>query len=111
MKDKGIQLNDSNDSGEVMDLKINPVRGEDGKIITGIVVGNTLEQNKAMILMAHPGDFKFNPFLGVGIEDALLTDDYLEFRHRIRKSFAEDGLKITRLDFYPGKEFKIDAKY
>lgn len=113
-KDKGIQLNDHNDpgsGGELMDLKIDPKRGVDGKIMSGLVVGKTLKQNQALILLAHPGDLKFTPALGVGIEDALLSDDFLIFRHKIREQFGRDGMQVNRLDFYAGKPFKVEAKY
>ncbi|GEP52384.1 hypothetical protein FNO01nite_30560 [Flavobacterium noncentrifugens] len=111
MKNRAIQYNDRNDSGEVLDLKIQPVRGSDGKIISGIVIGNTLEQNKALILIAHQGDFKFNPDLGVGLEDILLSEEYLTYRHLIREHMAKDGLKVESLDFYQNKPFKLIASY
>lgn len=107
-KNVGIQLNET---GDILDIKLNVIRDVDGKIINGIVVGNSLEQNKALILMTHQGENKFNPDLGVGIEDMLLSGDYLEFRHRIREHFAKDGLKIKTLDLYPNKRIKIDAEY
>lgn len=110
-KDIGIQLNESDDTGQILDLKIDIKRGVDGKIIQGVVVGNTLEQNKALILIAQPGELKFDPDLGVGFEDLLLSEDYLEFRHRIREHFAKDGLKVNNLDLYPNKPIKIDATY
>src|SRR5690554_2765095 len=110
-KGRGIQLNDNNDSGEVLDLKIEPVRGADGKIISGFVVGPTLEQNKALILISNQGELKLRPSIGVGIEGALLSEAYLEYRHRIRKHFAMDGLKVTRLDLYNNKNFRVDANY
>lgn len=111
MKGIGIQLNDNLDQGEVMDLKIDPLRDESGKIIRGIVVGHTLEQNKALILLTHPGEFKFKPDLGVGIEDLLLSSDFLEYRHRIREQFEKDGLKVTKVDLYPNRAFNIEAQY
>lgn len=113
-KGKGIQLNDHNDpegTGEVMDLKVAPIRAGDGKIVRGLVVGNILQQNQALILIARPGDLKFVPTLGVGIEDALLGDEFLSFRHKIRANFATDGLKVSRLDFYPNRPFKVEATY
>lgn len=111
MKRFGIQLVDNNDEGTVLDLKINPIRNADNKIISGLVLGDTLEQNKALILMAHQGEIKFKPDLGVGIEDLLLSSDYLEYRHRIREHFAKDGLKVTTVDLYENKPFKIEADY
>jgi len=107
----GIQLNDTNDTGEIMDVKIVPVRDVSGKIITGLVVGNTLEQNKALILITQPGEFKFRPDLGVGIEDLLLSNDLLEYRHKIRREFEKDGLNVSRVDLYEGKPFKVEADY
>lgn len=110
-KDRGIQFNETNEIGEVLDIKINIRRNAEGKIVRGMVVGNTLEQNKALILMAHQGEFKFDPDLGVGIEDLLLSENYLEFRHKIREHYAKDGLKVKTLDLYPNKTIRIDANY
>ncbi|KIA86580.1 hypothetical protein [Flavobacterium sp. AED] len=111
MKSIGIQLNDNNDSGDVLDLKINVIRDSAGKIVSGFVVGDTLEQNKAMILIAHQGEFKFNPDLGVGLGDVVLSSDYLVFRHRIREHFLKDGLIISALDFSENTPIKIIANY
>ena len=111
MKDHAIQMIDNADQGTVLDLKIQPVRDQDGKILQGVVIGNTLEQNKAFLLLGHPNDFKGNPTLGVGIEDILLSTDLLEYRHKIREQFARDGLKITNLDLYSLEKIKIEAHY
>lgn len=110
-KGTGIQLNDSTDSGEILDVKIKPVRDQTGKIVRGMVVGNTLEQNKALILITQPGENKFRPDLGVGIEDALLGSDHLEYRHKIRDNFQKDGLSVKQVDLYPDKPFKVIADY
>lgn len=111
MKSTGIQLTDNNDTGDILDLKINVVRDTAGKIISGLVVGNTLEQNKTIILVAHQGELKANPDLGVGLGDILLGSDYLEFRHRIREHFAKDGLVVETVDLYENKPIKIIADY
>lgn len=108
MKDFAIQLNDSGDIG---DVKIEVVRDQNNMITQGIVIGNTLQQNKAMILIGYPGCFKQYPTLGVGLADALLGDDLLAYRHLIRREFAKDGLKITQLDLYENKEIVIEANY
>jgi hypothetical protein len=110
-KKMGIQLNEDPQQGTVMDLKINPVYDAFGKITSGLVVGDTLQQNKALILIMQPGELKSNPDLGVGIEDALLNEDYLEYRHRIREHFAKDGLTVSRLDLYKDKPIIIHANY
>lgn len=115
-KDTGIQVNDMEDSRlhgnvDILDLKIIPERGEDGKIRSGLVIGNTLEQNKALILISNQGELKLRPQIGVGIDNAILSEEYLEFRHRIRRHFAMDGLTVRRLDLYMNKPFKVDASY
>lgn len=111
MKSIGIQYNDNNDNGEVLDLKVVPIRDSSGKILSGLVVGNTLEQNKASILIAQQGEFKFNPDLGVGLGDIALSSDYLEYRHKIREHFAKDGLVVETLDLFENKPLKIIAHY
>lgn len=110
-KGTGILLNDTNDQGEILDLKIEPVRNASGKIISGLVVGNSLEQNKALLLITQPGEFKFRPDLGVGIEDLLLSNDFLEYRHKIRQEFEKDGLNVKRVDLFENKPVKIEADY
>ena len=111
MKVVGIQYNDNNDNGEVLDLKVTPVRDASGKLASGLVVGNTLEQNKASILIAHQGEFKFNPDLGVGLGNITLSSDYLKYRHKIREHFAKDGLAVETLDLFENKPLKIVAHY
>lgn len=111
MKDLGIQLVDNIYEGNLMDIKINPIRDIDGKIISGLVIGNILEQNKALILIGSQGDFKYRPDLGVCFEDVLLGADLLEYRHKITDHFEKDGLKITELDLYRTDNIKIIANY
>lgn len=110
-KDRGIQLNGTLKQGDLMDLSVEVVKDASGKIVSGLKIGDTLEQNKALILITHPGELKFNPDLGVGISDMLLDHDYLNYRHRIREHFAKDGLKVTHLDLYENKPLRIDANY
>ena len=111
MKSIGIQVIDHNDQGNVLDLKINPIKDAFGKIISGLVIDNILPQNKAFLLIAQPGDLKANPMLGVGFEDILLSDELLEYRHKIREQFALDGLKVTNLDVYSNRAVNIEAYY
>ena len=55
MKDIGIQLNDSQNGVENIDLKINVTKDGNGLIKSGLVVGKTLRQNQAIIIIANPG--------------------------------------------------------
>jgi hypothetical protein len=111
MKNIGIKINDSASGLESIDLKIDVVRGSDGLITQGLVVGNTMNQNQAMILIANPGEFKFNPTIGVAIDELILDNDYLRMRHRIRDHFAKDGLNVKSLQLSEGKPLLIDASY
>lgn len=112
MKSKatGIQYQDSSDSS-VYDLKIEVVKDQFGKIISGLVIGKTLEQNMASLMVAEPGDFKANLSLGVGLRSALLDEDLLKYRHAIKNQFALDGMNIKHLDLYNLQKFSIDAEY
>jgi hypothetical protein len=109
MKDRGIQFTDG--TLQELDLKIEVLRGSDGKITQGLVIGDTMSQNQALILIANPGEFKTEPTIGVAIDELLLDNDYLRFRHRIREHFEKDGLKIKSIQLSDGKPLLIDASY
>jgi hypothetical protein len=111
MKTIGIQLIDSFDDGELMDLKTVIVRDGDGLITSGLVVGNVENQNKGIILIANPGEFHFSPTIGVAINDLILDDDYLRIRSRIGEHLQKDGFKVRRIDFSFNKPLVIDAAY
>lgn len=108
-KDFGIQYK-SNNNGD-FELDIDVQKDSAGRIISGLVLENTLEQNIASILIAEPGDFKDNLSLGVGMRSALLDEDLLPYRHQIKEQFAFDGLTVNHLDLYDLKKFSIDAEY
>ncbi|WP_234111466.1 hypothetical protein [Chryseobacterium sp. R2A-55] len=109
-KDTGIQFIDSTDLSRY-DLKIKVVKDEFGMIVSGFVIGKTLEQNMASILIAEPGDFKGDLTLGVGLRSALLDEDLLKYRHAIKEHFAMDGINVKHLDLYNLQKFSIDAEY
>lgn len=73
--------------------------------------GESINQQQALILIAHQGEFKMSPEIGVGIADLLLGEELLEYRHKIRNHFMMDGLKINRLDLYELGKLKIDVEY
>jgi len=87
---------------------------DDGSLLIrngDFVVGESMNQQQAMLLIAHPGEFKMNPETGIGISDLLLGEELLEYRHRIRNQYMLDGLKINRLELYEIGKLKIDAEY
>lgn len=110
-KGTAIQLNDSVTGGELFDLKIQVQRDQSGKILSGLCIGQTTEQNQALLLILHPGESKEYPTIGVGLGDCLLDDDLLEYRHSVRRNFAADGLQISKLDLYDLKKIDIKAAY
>lgn len=110
MKDQAIQLNDSLNGLENIDLKIKVIR-VGGLITQGLVVGNTLNQNQALIIISNPGEFAFSPTLGVAIDELILDNDYLRMRHRIREHFAKDGMKVKNVELSENRPLKLDASY
>lgn len=60
----------------------------------GIVVGDILRQNQALLLMLHKGELKERPSVGVGISDMLLDNDPIYWRTAIREQLEMDGQHI-----------------
>lgn len=110
-KDTGIQLNDHLEGATQMDIKLDIIRDSSDRITQGMVIGNTLNQNQALILITRKGEWKFRPDMGVGIEDAILDDDLLNYRHSIKEELVKDGMTVRKLVFYEGKPFELKADY
>lgn len=111
MKSKSTGIQYKNSTGTVYGLAINVVRNADGKIISGLTIGDTLPQNMASMLIAEPGDLKTDLSLGVGLRSALMDEDLLEYRHQIKEQFAKDNLTVKHLNLYNLQKFDIDAEY
>ena len=81
-----------------------------GLIQRGLTLGDTLNQNQAIILTMHQGELKEHPMMGVGISDMLLDNDPIYWRTKIKEQLEMDGekigsVKITRTGI------QIEAKY
>ena len=81
-----------------------------GLIQRGLTLGDTLNQNQAIILAMHQGELKERPMMGVGISDMLLDNDPIYWRTMIKEQLEMDGekvgsVKITRTGI------QIEAKY
>lgn len=105
MRGTGFLINDN------YQLKVNPVRDSTGKIVSGILIGETISQNTGLILICRKGEFKEVPALGVGIEDVLLDQDYLEWRRRIRMNLELDEQNVRDIKFSSVDNLFIDADY
>jgi hypothetical protein len=103
MKNAGIQLN-----GE-FDLEIR-VRTQNGKILSGLCVGDVTYQNQAMILLAQKGEYKEFPTVGAGINDICNDSDLQEWKREITAQIEGDGQRIEKLTLTEN-EFDLKAKY
>jgi hypothetical protein len=98
----GIQL------GSDYDLQVRVVRNEQGLIVSGLCVGNTLEQRQALLLLCQKGEVKEDPLLGVGIGDIVNDHDFRLWKREIIDQFERDGQRIERLVITPeGLEVRI----
>lgn len=65
-----------------------------GQITQGLTLGETLQQNQAIILAMHQGELKERPMMGVGISDMLLDNDPIYWRTKIKEQLEMDGQKV-----------------
>ena len=49
------------------DLAINPVRDSNGLIVSGLVAGQSIDQDVIIALKVKPGDVKEDPIIGPGL--------------------------------------------
>ena len=73
-------------------------------------LGETTQQNQAIIIQSHKGELKENPALGVGISDMLLDNDPLYWRVRIREALELDGEVVESIKI-TSSEVQINAHY
>ncbi len=66
------------------DLQINVRRDAQGKIVSGLVIGESDYQNVNLIIQAQKGEFKEVPTLGFGI------DNYLKSPESTKQQFSND---------------------
>ena len=92
------------------DLDIKVVEDANGRILSGLVVGDILHQNQAMLLVLHKGDLKDDVSVGVGIDRMLLDSDWLGWSREIREQLEMDGQKVESV-VVNSKTIKIKASY
>ena len=83
----GIQLTD-------YDVTVDVKRDAAGLIVSGLIVGDILHQNQALILVMHKGDLKSDVSVGVGIDRMLLDNERLTWTREIREQLEMDGQKV-----------------
>ena len=99
----GIQLTD-------YDVDIRAERDASGLIASGLVLGDILAQNQALILAMHKGDLKSDVSVGVGIDRMLLDSDRLGWEREIQEQLEMDGQMVESVEV-TSKEIKIKAQY
>jgi hypothetical protein len=103
----GIQLSSNSESYE---LAITLQKDSEGKIEHGLMVGNTLPQNQALILLTEKGELKEYPLFGVGI-NGIINDNELEYwRKEIMDMMEQDGMTLSVLELTT-KGLKIEGGY
>lgn len=96
--------------GADYDVQVNPQRNVDKKIISGLVIGNTIYQNQALIIGAHKGELKEYPAVGVGITEMLLDHNPLAWRTEIREQLELDGQTVDDVQV-SNTGISVDAHY
>lgn len=99
----GIQLID-------YDMAVDVQRDASGLITSGLVLGDILHQNQALILVLHKGDLKSDVSVGVGIDRMLLDNERLTWTREIREQLEMDGQKVEDVRI-TGKQIIIKAAY
>lgn len=99
----GIQLID-------YDIAVDVQRDASGLISSGLVLGDILHQNQALILVLHKGDLKSDVSVGVGIDRMLLDNERLTWTREIREQLEMDGQKVEDVRI-TDKQIIIKAAY
>lgn len=99
----GLQLTD-------YDIAVDVQRDASGLISSGLVLGDILHQNQALILVMHKGDLKSDVSVGVGIDRILLDNERLTWTREIREQLEMDGQKVEDVRI-TGRRIIIKAAY
>jgi hypothetical protein len=84
---KGILLNRG------FDLVVEVKRGSDGKIISGLLIGDQSDQIAAMVMTMSQGECKEDPLLGVGITRFVRSRvNAMAFENILRLHLSRAGL-------------------
>lgn len=74
-------------------LLINKKVDSSGKIVSGLVIGNTTDQEVALVLQMSQGELKEDPLLGIGLTK-FIRGKYspTKVEQRIRSHFTRAGI-------------------
>ncbi|KAF0199571.1 MAG: hypothetical protein FD170_3890 [Bacteroidetes bacterium] len=74
------------------------------------VIGNCLDQQVALLLLASPGDIRSAPENGVGLPEFLLGEDNDDLNAAIRFQFKKDNLKLRKIKI-TSTQLTLDAEH
>jgi len=80
---------------------------EDGDFAIGI----SDKQHIKHILKAFKGEFKEFPELGVGIEQMINDDNYMDILIEAKKNLQYDGVKVKNIKFTNEGKLNVDGEY
>lgn len=75
-----------------------------------IAYGESTLQHQRDLLQAHPGDYRYAPTVGVGVQDFAKDDDPENMLRAIAQQFVQDGMTINKIVFANNK-VSVDASY
>lgn len=75
------------------------------------VIGDATLQHQKDILVAHKGEYKLHPEIGVGILNELNNENPRAVLAQIKRNFEHDGMKVKNLKVAPNGNLIIDADY
>ena len=100
----------SSDDRKGYDLALDLRYDNQSRICQGVFVAETTPQNQAFLLIAHKGEFKENPNVGVGLEDITNDHQFDHWKRLITIEFERNGQHIDRLEINE-KGLTIEARY
>ncbi|MGL5234052.1 MAG: oxidase [Empedobacter falsenii] len=80
---------------------------EDGDFAIGI----SDKQHIKHILKAFKGEFKEFPELGVGIEQMINDDNYMDILIEAKKNLQYDGVEVKNIKFTDEGKLNVDGEY
>lgn len=95
---------------DTLDLKVSVERSDTGQIVNGLMIGNSLYQNQALILNCHKGEIKEHPAMGVGISDMIADDDITGWKREITLQMEADLMQVNKIEV-SSRKLIIDADY
>jgi len=75
------------------------------------MVGDATYQLQEDLLIAHKGEYKLAPEIGVGIMDELLNENPRALLGQIKRNFEYDGMTVHGIKIAPEGNLLIDAEY